>query len=82
MSKSPQVDGLLFSALFNERGVLASLVVSQVVAIVLAFAPNVEDDIWLRLGIISLFLHLIVLVSTSSLYFCRFFYKNVLKLFS
>ncbi|MGO2563582.1 MAG: sensor histidine kinase, partial [Pseudoalteromonas nigrifaciens] len=41
MSKSPQVDGLLFSALFNERGVLASLVVSQVVAIVLAFAPNV-----------------------------------------
>ncbi|SJN45804.1 Alginate biosynthesis protein AlgZ/FimS [Pseudoalteromonas sp. JB197] len=76
MSKSPQVDGLLFSALFNERGVLASLVVSQVVAIVLAFAPNVEDDIWLRLGIISLFLHLIVLVSTSSLYFCRFFLQK------
>ena len=76
MSKSPQVDGLLFSALFNERGVLASLVVSQVVAIVLAFAPNVEGDIWLRLGIISLFLHLIVLVSTSSLYFCRFFLQK------
>ncbi|WP_352297433.1 histidine kinase [Pseudoalteromonas sp. 20-MNA-CIBAN-0454] len=76
MSRSPQVDGLLFSALFNERGVLASLVVSQVVAIVLAFAPNVEGDIWLRLGIISLFLHLIVLVSTSSLYFCRFFLQK------
>lgn len=65
MSKSLQNDGLLFSALFNERGVLASLIVSQVIAIVLAFAPNVEGDIWLRLGIISLFLHLIVLVGTD-----------------
>lgn len=82
MSKSLQNDGLLFSALFNERGVLASLIVSQVIAIVLAFAPNVEGDIWLRLGIISLFMHLIVLFGTSSLYFCRAFYKNVLKLFS
>ncbi|CAM3046308.1 sensor histidine kinase [Pseudoalteromonas distincta] len=76
MSKSLQNDGLLFSALFNERGVLATLIVSQVVAIVLAFAPNVEGDIWLRLGIISIFLHLIVLVGTSSLYFCRFFLQN------
>ena len=42
MSKSLKDDGLLFSALFNERGVLASLIVSQVIAIVLAFAPNVE----------------------------------------
>ena len=50
MSKSLQNDGLLFSALFNERGVLASLIVSQVIAIILAFAPNVEGDIWLRLG--------------------------------
>ncbi|MET6758010.1 histidine kinase [Pseudoalteromonas sp. NCIMB_1079] len=76
MSKSLKNDGLLFSALFNERGVLASLVVSQVIAIVLAFAPNVEGDIWLRLGIISLFMHLIVLVGTSSLYFCRFFLQT------
>ncbi|MBB1327996.1 histidine kinase [Pseudoalteromonas sp. SR43-7] len=76
MSKSLKDDGLLFSALFNERGVLASLIVSQVIAIVLAFAPNVEGDIWLRLGIISLFIHLIVLVGTSSLYFCRFFLQT------
>lgn len=76
MSKSLKNDGLLFSALFNERGVLASLIVSQVIAIVLAFAPNVEGDIWLRLGIISLFMHLIVLVGTSALYFCRFFLQT------
>ena len=82
MSKSLQNDGLLFSALFNERGVLATLIVSQVIAIVLAFAPNVEGDIWLRLGIISLFLHLIVLAGTSSLYFCRSFLTKTYSSFS
>jgi two-component system sensor histidine kinase AlgZ len=76
MSKMPQEDALLFSALFNERGVLASLVVSQVIAFVLAFSPNVEGDIWLRLGVISLFLHLIVLTSTSTLYFCKAFLQK------
>lgn len=76
MSKVPQSDALLFSALFNDRGVLSSLVVTQVIAIILAFAPNVEGDVWLRLGVISLFLHLTVLFSTSSLYFCRFFLQK------
>jgi two-component system, LytTR family, sensor histidine kinase AlgZ len=71
MSKSSPSEALLFSTLFNERGVLALLVVSQVIAIVLAFAPNVDGDIWLRLGVISLFLHLIVLMSTTCLYVCR-----------
>ncbi|WP_372759994.1 sensor histidine kinase [Pseudoalteromonas sp.] len=68
-----EIDKLLFSALFNERGVLASLVVAQVIAIVLAFAPHVSGDSWLRLGIISLFLHLIVLFGTSILYLFRDF---------
>ena len=76
MSKTPQSDVLLFSALFNERGVLASLVVTQVIAVVLAFAPHAQGDIWLRLGIISLFLHLIVLSSTSSLYIARHFLQK------
>ncbi|MCP4060107.1 MAG: histidine kinase, partial [Pseudoalteromonas sp.] len=31
MSKLPQGETLLFSALFNERGVLATLIVTQVV---------------------------------------------------
>ena len=73
MSKQLTPDALLFSALFNERGVLASLVVTQVVAIILAFAPNAGSDIWLHLGEISLFLHVTVLVSTSFLYICRRF---------
>ncbi|TMO02840.1 histidine kinase [Pseudoalteromonas sp. S558] len=76
MSKSLQSDALLFSALFNERGVLASLIVSQVIAIVLAFSPNTDGDIWQRLGVICLFIHLIVLVSTSSLYLCRLFLQK------
>lgn len=77
MSKLLQSDALLFSALFNERGVLASLVVTQVIAVVLAFAPNIQGDIWLRLGVISLFLHLTVLSSTSALYlFKRFLQKR------
>lgn len=65
MGKQLSPDALLFSALFNERGVLASLVVTQVMAIILAFAPNAGGDIWLHLGEISLFLHVTVLVSTS-----------------
>ncbi|MGO2010677.1 sensor histidine kinase [Pseudoalteromonas sp.] len=68
MSTLPRHDALLFTALFNERGVLATLVVTQVIAIVLAFAPNIEGDAWLSLGVMSLFLHLTVLFSTSSLY--------------
>jgi len=71
MGKQLSPDALLFSALFNERGVLASLVVTQVMAIILAFAPNAGGDIWLHLGGISLFLHVTVLVSTSFLYLCR-----------
>lgn len=76
MSKLPQIDALLFSALFNERGVLASLVVTQVIATILAFAPFVEGDNWQGLGVISLFLHLTVLVSISALYFCRSFLQK------
>ena len=76
MSTSAVVDKLLFSALFNERGVLCSLIVTQVIAIILAFSPSIDGDIWLRLGVVSLFLHLIVLVSVTALYFCRHFLKK------
>ena len=76
MSMSAVVDKLLFSALFNDRGVLSSLIVTQVIAIILAFSPSIDGDIWLRLGIVSLFLHLIVLVSITSLFFCRYFLKK------
>lgn len=71
MSKPLVPDALLFSALFSERGVLALLVVTQVIAIVLAFSPNASGDMWLHLGVMSLFLHVTVLVSTSCLYLSR-----------
>ena len=71
MSKSVQTNTLLFAALFKERGVLATLVVAQVIATVLAFAPTTADDIWIRLGVISLFLHLTFLSSLTWLYLLR-----------
>jgi len=71
MSTLPRHDALLFAALFNERGVLATLVVGQFIAIILAFAPTTADDIWLRLGILSLFIHLTFLSCISCLYVAR-----------
>lgn len=71
MSKSVQTNTLLFAALFKERGVLATLVVAQVIATVLAFAPTTAGDIWLSLGTISLFLHLTFLSSLTWLYLLR-----------
>ncbi|MFY8325462.1 sensor histidine kinase [Pseudoalteromonas sp. ZZD1] len=72
MSKSVQTNTLLFAALFTERGVLATLVVVQVIATILAFAPSAAQDIWIRLGVISLFLQLIFLLSLSWLFLLRF----------
>ncbi|MGO2371307.1 MAG: sensor histidine kinase [Pseudoalteromonas prydzensis] len=71
MSKSVQTNTLLFAALFKERGVLATLVVAQVIATILAFAPATADDIWIRLGGISLFVHLTFLSSLTWLYLLR-----------
>ncbi len=71
MSKSVQTNTLLFAALFKERGVLATLVVAQVIATILAFAPATADDIWIRLGGISLFLHRTFLSSLTWLYLLR-----------
>ncbi|AXV65762.1 alginate biosynthesis protein [Pseudoalteromonas lipolytica] len=71
MSTQPNQNGLLIAALFQSRGVLATLVVSQVIAILLAFAPATEGDVWLRLAIFSFFLHLIFLTSVAALYIFR-----------
>ena len=71
MSKQPNSNGLLIAALFQSRGVLATLIVSQVIAILLAFSPMSLGDVWLRLAIFSCFLHLIFLSSLSLLYVCR-----------
>ena len=71
MSKQPNSNGLLIAALFQSRGVLATLIVSQVIAILLAFSPMSLGDVWLRLAIFSCFLHLVFLSSLSLLYVCR-----------
>lgn len=71
MSKSMQTNALLFAALFTERGVLATLVVVQVIATLLAFAPTAAQGIWIRLGVISLFLQLTFLLSLSWLFLLR-----------
>lgn len=71
MSKQPNSNGLLIAALFQSRGVLATLIVSQVIAILLAFSPMSLGDVWSRLAIFSCFLHLIFLSSLSLLYLSR-----------
>lgn len=76
MSKSMQTNALFFAALFTERGVLATLVVVQVIATILAFAPTAAQDIWIRLGVISLFLQLTFLLSLTWLFLLRFILKN------
>lgn len=62
--KSPDLTATLLPIMVTERGVLAMLVISQLLAILLAFSPMSIGSVWERLGIISLFIHL---VSTTSL---------------
>jgi len=62
--KSPDLTSALLPIMVTERGVLAMLVTSQLLATLLAFAPMSNGSAWERLGLISLFIHL---VSTTSL---------------
>ncbi len=71
MSIQPHNNGLLIAALFQPRGVLATLIVSQVIAILLAFSPLSYGGVWLRLAILSFFLHLIFLSSLTFLYLVK-----------
>ncbi|MBQ4833065.1 histidine kinase [Pseudoalteromonas sp. MMG010] len=77
MSKQRQQDALLFSALFNERGILSLLVVTQVIAIILALAPNRVGGVWYYLAINSMFLHTTVIVSCYCLYLLRSFLSSL-----
>ena len=80
MSNSKQSHTLLFGPLFTERGLLATLVVGQVIATIIAFAPATGQDTWIRLGIISLFIQLTFLLSLSGLYFFRHYLKKLSQL--
>lgn len=54
--------------LCHGRFLLRCAVLAQAVAVVLAFAPGQHPDLWLRLGLISLFVHWVALLTT--LLFC------------
>lgn len=70
MSSEPFVSkSQLLPDFCHNRGVLAVIVLAQTVAIVLAFAPAAGNDPWLRLGVISLFVHWISLLTLAVL--CR-----------
>lgn len=74
-SSSDLTHGLL-TAIVTERGVLAMLVASQTLAILLAFSPMSFESIWVRLGIISLFVHCVSAVGFTLLYFSRTYLKQ------
>lgn len=60
---------LEFPYLCHSRFVLRLLVMAQAVSVVLAFAPGVTADPWLRLGLISVFVHWVALLTTIC--FCQ-----------
>lgn len=62
--KSPDLTSALLPIMVTERGVLAMLVIAQLLATLLAFSPMSIGSAWERLGLISLFIHL---ASTTSL---------------
>ncbi|MCC5826464.1 histidine kinase [Alkalimonas sp.] len=70
MNPSPSISNpMLLPAFCQNRGILAVVVLAQAVAIVLAFAPGTAGDPWLRLGVISLFVQWVSLLSMALI--CR-----------
>ncbi|MDP5213025.1 histidine kinase [Pseudoalteromonas tunicata] len=63
MTYYAQFQGYLLPSLINDRITLATLVVGQFLAIILSFSPFTQGDPWLRLGLISLFIHVVALIS-------------------
>jgi two-component system sensor histidine kinase AlgZ len=71
MFKSPDLANGLLLAIVTERGVLAMLIASQVLALLLAFSPMSYESIWVRLGIISLFIHCVSAIGFTILSLLR-----------
>lgn len=69
--KSPDLTTTLLPAIASERGILAMLVISQILAILLAFSPMSVGSNWEKLGIISLFIHAVSMISFSILFLCK-----------
>ncbi|MBD1582525.1 sensor histidine kinase [Pseudoalteromonas sp. S16_S37] len=71
MFKSSDLTSQLLPTIITPRGVLAMLVTSQILAFVLAFAPMSYENVWVRLGMFSLFVHTVSAVGFSALYVLR-----------
>ncbi|NOU50633.1 histidine kinase [Pseudoalteromonas sp. JBTF-M23] len=71
MFKSSDLTSQLLPTIITPRGVLAMLVTSQILAFVLAFAPMSFENVWVRLGMFSLFIHIVSAVGFSTLYLFR-----------
>ncbi len=57
--------------LCHGRFVLRLVVLAQAIAVVLAFSPGITTDPWYRLGVISLFVHWVALLTTVCLCYFR-----------
>ncbi|BBN80940.1 alginate biosynthesis protein AlgZ/FimS [Pseudoalteromonas sp. A25] len=73
MFKSGDLTSQLLPTIVTSRGVLAMLVTSQILSFVLAFAPMSYEDVWVRLGMFSLFIHIVSTAGFSILYFLQSF---------
>lgn len=62
---SSALPALKLPYLCQGRFLLRAIVLAQAVAVVLAFAPGIVTDPWYRLGLISLFVHWVVLLTTG-----------------
>lgn len=71
MSIQLRLPELQIPHLYNGRFILRTVVLTQAVAIVLTFAPGMHSDPWYRLGLISLFVHWVMLVTTLALSLLR-----------
>lgn len=64
MSLQWALPSLQLPYLCHGRFLLRCAVLAQAVAVVLAFAPGTHTDLWQRLGLISLFVHWVALLTT------------------
>lgn len=63
----PSGNAILLPVFCRGPVILRALVLAQAVAIVLAFAPHLTEDPWVRLGFVSLFVQWIMLITVALL---------------
>lgn len=66
-----QLELQLLPALFNPRGILGAIVLTQILCAILAFSPLNEGDPWLELGLVSLLAQSVFLFSLLIVSFAK-----------